>query len=388
MRVTDVRRVVVAIGLVLAIGAGTPAASAHVAGHATATPGWRIVHYFGACDSLGVLSVTATGASDAWATGQAYRFQCDRPGLLIAHWDGSSWRLLPPPSRFAGFVPDFIGTSVAALSSSYSWDFAIKGPTYPVRSFALLWQAGRWRAFRLTNGVTLDFSGVFNRSDAWAFGTISGNNPHNPGATVAYGARFDGRSWRRVQLPVLPQDAAFPGPRNIWLVGQLPHQGPFALAHWTGRWQTTPFPRGIVPSGGFTARAWVVPDGSGGAWVAVAFERDNFDNPIGGALLRWTGSRWVQVKVPYPTLSLGPLSRDGNGGLWIESSTVCPGCLINAMFHYNAGTWSKAPVHIPGLIVTGMRLIPGTRSVWASGTGVTVPGGQGDEVGVMMKYGP
>lgn len=97
--------------------------------------------------------------------------------------------------------------------------------------------------------------------------------------------------------------------------------------------------------------------------------------------------------MPFATLDLGPLSRDGHGGLWIASSsstfspTCTSSCDINAMFHYNAGTWSNAPVNAPGLTVTAMRLIPRTTSVWASGAGVPVPGGQGDGVGVMLNYG-
>lgn len=128
-----------------------------------------------------------------------------------------------------------------------------------------------------------------------------------------------------------------------------------------------------------------------GAWVALSGFIGSSPN-LGGALLHWTGSKWVNVNVPSPTLGLGPLARDGRGGLWLVSSSSTSFCLhacdVNAMFHYNAGTWSKTPIHVPGLAITGMRLIPGTTSVWASGTNVAVPGGQGDTVGVMLKYGP
>jgi hypothetical protein len=60
-------------------------------------------------------------------TGQAFGFQCDRPGLLIAHWDGRLWRELTPPPGFADLSQDAQGTSVAALSASYAWAFVNRG---------------------------------------------------------------------------------------------------------------------------------------------------------------------------------------------------------------------------------------------------------------------
>jgi hypothetical protein len=382
----------VAIGIVLGAGAGVPAAGADAGVRVSASPpGWRVEHYFGACQSDGVQSVSATGTHDAWATGQEFRFQCDRPGLLISRWNGKSWRDLTPPPGFAGLAADAQGTSVAALSASYAWVFVIRAlypPSEPFGSVALLWQAGRWRHFGLAANVQISSSAVFSPSNAWAIGLRSGSR---------YAARFNGKRWRQVPIPVLPEEAAFAAPRNIWVVGRLAdRQRSLALAHWTGRWHVDRLPQGIAPSGGnggFVDDPWVVSDGSKGAWVALTIFRNGFGNNMGGALLHWTGILWLDFKVPMPTLGLGPLSRDGNGGVWIASSAStspvsCPSCDINAMFDYRNGTWSKGQIKVPGLSVTAMRLIPGTTSVWASGTGAAVPGGQGDTVGVMLKYGP
>jgi hypothetical protein len=374
---------VMVVAEVIAVGAVALTIGAQAAG-AGASPGWRLVKYFGACQSDGVLSVAATGARDAWATGQAYRFQCDRPSLLIARWDGRSWRDMTPPPGFAGVSADALGTSVAALSGSYAWAFVNRAvsPSRPTDSFALLWRDGRWRPFRLTPGARVTSAAVFSPSNAWAVGFIGDSR---------YAARFNGTRWRRVPIPVRAAAAAFAAPRNIWVVGP---QRPLALAHWTGRWQTIPLPPGLAPSGGFIDHPWVVSDGSRGAWVALTVQLGGGrDRNIGGVLLHWTGSKWENLTPRFPTLGLGPLSPDGHGGIWIASSSStssvgCPSCDINAMFHFRQGVWSKTPVNVPGLTVTAMRLVPGTNSVWASGTNVPVPGGQGDAVGVMLKYGP
>jgi hypothetical protein len=338
------------------------------------------------------MSVAATGADDAWATGQAFGFQCDRPGLLVARWDGKSWRELTPPPGFGGASRDAMGISVAALSASYAWAFAIRdAPPYLYDGFALLWRDGRWRTFRLPGSYAyVNSAAVFSRSNAWALG-FKGRSGSR------FALRFNGMRWRQVPVPVNPSDAAFPGPRNIWVAGATPSpRSSLALAHWTGRWRTIAFPTDLVPGGNITD-VQVVSDGSRGAWVAVStLSVSSVGVKVtGGALLHWTGSRWQSIKVPFPTGGFGPLSHDGHGGLWIASSNstdttggVCPACDINAMFHYNGGTWSRTLIHVPGLIVTAMRLIPGTASVWASGTNVPVPRGQGDAVGVMLKYGP
>jgi hypothetical protein len=387
MRITGTVRVLAVAGMMLGVSAGLPAVGAGAAGTgAGASPVWRVTQYFGACQSDGVMSVSATGARDAWATGQAFSFQCDSPGLLIAHWDGRSWHDLTPPPGFAGVRNDAIGTSVAALSPSLAWVFVNRAvsATHPPGSFALLWQGGRWRQFRLPDYVQVSSSAVFSPSDAWALGTIAGHK---------YAARFNGKRWKPVPIPVRPQDAALAGPRNIWAVGTLAgldSPQSLALAHWTGRWHNVPLPTGIA-SRPDRISARVLSDGSGGAWVAITVLSNIGEHPpIGGKLLHWTGRKWLFVKVPFPTLGLGPLARDGRGGLWVAStsSPACPGCDISAMFRYNAGTWSMAPVNVPGLTVTAMRLIGGTTSVWASGANVPVPGGEGDTVGVMLKYGP
>jgi len=381
-------------GTMVALGAGMPLATAAPAGgtslppggQAGASPGWRLVKYLRACESA-ALSVTATGSRDAWTTGQAFLFQCDGPGLLIAHWDGRTWRELPPPKEFAGLSRDSSsGTAVAARSASYSWTFVNRATAPPAereQSFALLRSGHRWRAFRLADGLRVNSARVFSHSDAWAFGTFIG--PINAAGPRVYAEHFNGRNWRPVTAPVTAFDAAFPGPRNIWVVGRVRQptpRSPIALVHWTGRWQKPILlPASIGPTAAHIWTAWVVPSAHG-PWVAV---RDWCCREPAAALLHWTGSRWQIIKVPFPTFGLGPLVRDGHGGLWIGSAT-CPGCDANTIYHYSAGTWSKAPLNSSRLNLTAMRLIPGTDSVWASAFGL--PHGHGGFIGAVLKYGP
>jgi hypothetical protein len=381
--VARLKVLVVLAGMMVALGAGMPLAAAGAAGgQASASPGWRVVKYFGGLGSLGAWSVTATGARDGWTTGQAFRGQCDT--LLIAHWDGRTWRELSPPKEFCGPGHEWFGTAVAARSASYSWTFVNRYLDAGEQSFALLRSGHRWRAFRLADGLDVTSARVFSRSDAWAFGTFNG--PIDAAGPRVYAEHFNGRNWKPVTAPVTAFDAAFPGPRNIWVVGRVRQRAPrspIALVHWTGRWhKPILLPASIRPTAAHIYTAWVVPSAHG-PWVAV---QDWCCTEPGGTLLHWTGSRWQIIKVPFPTWGLGPLARDGHGGLWIGSAT-CAGCQGDTIYHYSAGTWSKAPLNIPGLFVRAMRLIPGTESVWASGL-VADPGAPGYVIGAVLKYGP
>jgi hypothetical protein len=204
------------------------------------------------------------------------------------------------------------------------------------------------------------------------------------------------RSWYRWRNA--PGDWTGPGrwpaPDNIWAVGPLasaankPFPQPYALAHWTSRWRTIPFPNLGLPSGEGVNAAWVAADGSRGAWVAGDVVRNQPFQRVGGVLLHWTGSRWVDVELTFQTHGLGPLANDGRGGLWIASiPAAC--CDALDMAHYSAGQFSVTPVPVPsedGAAVTTMQLIPRTRCVWAAG--FLVAGTNGDMFSAMFRYDP
>jgi len=387
------RAAVAVIGAVLVIGVGWPAASATRMA-AARTPGWRAVQYFGQCTSAGVQSVTATGPAGGWAAGQAWRFQCDQPGLMIARWDGRAWQDLRPPAAF-GVTPsgESIGHAVAALSPTYAWTFVNRAsfPHPAVESFALLWRNGHWRTFRLADGATFFSAVAFSRSNAWAFGGI-GTNVFSPTQLDSYAVRYDGKRWRSVPIPVLPMGTAAPSPSNIWAVGPAPGDV-YKLAHWNGRrWRTAALPFLKDVTGSYSS-ASVVSDGSGGAWVAAGTQTFNNQDeyvPAGGALLHWAGGTWHEAHVPFTTVGLGPLSRDGHGGLWVASyrAAQCTACDYLEMGRYRARHWSLSRLRVPGATVTAMRLIPGTTSVWASASGALASDGQSDTIGVIFKYGP
>jgi hypothetical protein len=374
------RSVTMAVAAVaFGLGAGSPASAASAA--RAATPGWRQVKQFAQCGNGQVLSVTAKGPLNAWASG--YVPVCNSlpaaTAPLLTHWNGRSWREVTLPSRFTTNTTDG-ATAVAPLSGSETWAFA----GLRQASYALLWQHNRWHTYALANNSYLSTAVAFSQTNAWAFGSVGAS---------AYAARFNGKVWRQVPIPVVPQSTADLAPTNMWAVGPLaaavntPFPQPYGLAHWTGRWKTTPFPDLRLPHGAGIDYAWVVSDNSLGTFVAASIS-----SQPGWVLLHWTGSRWFKLTTPAPADYIGPMARDGNGGLWIASvpaTLTCSGTSCNdiTMLHRSAaGAWASIVVNVQNLGVTTMRLIPGTLSVWAGGN--ITQGADNGFFPVMLKYGP
>jgi hypothetical protein len=342
-----------ASGVVLALGNAAFAAVVPPGGSAT-TSGWHVQTEFDRCstDTGGgqVLSVSATGPANAWAAGTCV------PPALIAHWNGKSWREVQPPAGSGQ------ASAVASLSGSYTWTFLQRGAVLSTHDFALLRHDGRWTAFQLADNSSINSAVVFSRSDAWGFGTVGRG---------AYAVRYNGRSWRRVAIPVVPLATAAPKPDNIWAVGPAvgqSHPQSYQLAHWTGRWQVRPLPKLSLPAQAGIAGVSVVGAGPGAVFVAVEVF------PQGGVLLQWNGTRWSNVPLPVPVSFLGPLAHDGHGGLWVASVPTSgnPAADVVMLHRSPSGAWlQSAAVHTNcgdcQLIVNAMRLIPGTGSVWAGG---------------------
>lgn len=369
MRVSA-RGALAVLSAALVVSAATPlagAASVHVA----KSPGWRVFKTFG-CASGIVFGLTSTGQDGSWATG---RFTPCAPGaathMLLARWDGRSWEEPPLPPAGASAID---GNAVAALSNSYSWTFGdgVAG------SFAWLYRSGRWRTFQLPDSPYVSSAVVFSRSNVWAFGETS-TRP------LQYAARFNGRTWRRVGIPVAPAAMAAPTPSNIWVLGSVANASEYvpALAHWTGQWKVIPLP--APPSGEQISGEWVNWDNAHGVWVVASLVPTVTGGYYRWLLLHWTGSRWFRITYPYQTFRLGPFAHDGHGGLWIASGS-CRSCLYTDMVHYSPSSgWSK-PVPAGPVEIEAMRLIPGTESVLAAGIRSPSPNSPNGSA-VVLKYG-
>jgi len=104
------------------------------------------------------------------------------------------------------------------------------------------------------------------------------------------------------------------------------------------------------------------------------------------ALLHWAG-RWHVIKAPFSTDSLGSISQDGRGGIWILASRFVSPSLHQYLYHYGSGHWARQLVPAragTSVDATTLTWIPGTRSLRAIGD----PSKDSSNTGAILRYGP
>lgn len=357
-------------------------AAAARAGVAASSPRWRIVKVYGPKANGGgqLMSVDAAGAKDAWLAGVVGTDE-GPPAPLVAHWNGSRWRAAPTPPGMSATAP-MVQADVAASSASDAWLFAELGADTPY-SLALGWNGSRWARFRFPNWSAIAASAVFSRTNAWAFGQVF------LGKVGPYVARYNGKRWHGMSVPLAPQSASAVSASDIWASGQttrsLGTRSPaFAAMHWNGKsWHAVPFPKLRLPRGVVVNQTFIQAFGPASAWVIVGLAKGEGVYP-GDVLLHWTG-KWHQVKVPFPTAQVAGITQDGHGGIWISAYSAGPKFQA-VLYHERGGHWSRQPAPTEPGETTQLNALSwssGAKSGWAAGE---VLPGDGTSRGVLLQY--
>jgi hypothetical protein len=336
---------------------------AHHAGRAAATPGWRVIKTFGP-DPVSAPSgvLTAVSATDAWSAWSGSRFS------VVEHWTGSAWRSVPLPASLDGYVKTAV--SISASSSRDLWLFA----GYRTAE-ALRWTGSRWLlqpipswVLRRSAGTLSVTSAVFGPRNVWVFSLGAG----------AYAAHYDGSGWTKVRLPQTPVDVSVAAPGDIWALGSSIGY----VMYWNGqRWTTVRLPLLPLRVGESVSYSNITAVGPRDVWLFRTIKFENTQLPA-TAMMHWNGTSWPTA--PSPADIVGSLTPDGAGGLWADGIDINPGGFWY-FYHLTRGRWSQstppgADIHSPEILTQ----IPGTRSVWATGSSFGAKG----YFGVILKYGP
>ena len=240
----------------------------------------------------------------------------------------------------------------------------------------------------LAGSPAISAAAVFGPDDAWAFGALPDGRP--------YDLRYDGRRWAGVTLPAVLSggpDALAPLSRDdMWAIATTPTtvgepaaRQAHVLLHWDGvSWQPAALPDLRLPAGESGVPSGVAAGGSRDVWVTGYVVAKTA--PVGAFLLRWDGTSWHRVGLPGPGLAPGAVAQDGAGGLWLSASL--PGGAAS-LYHYDGRRWTSQQVAAKKGYLTRLRalsLIPGTRSLWASGSLEPASPGAGHQA-VILKYG-
>jgi len=264
-------------------------------------------------------AVSAAAANDVWAVGSQNKISFKHTDPIAAHYDGTSWTIVPTPATTGGTRSILFG--VANLGGTNAWAVGRSAG-----NLALIehWTGSAWTivpapvppvpAGETFVGTTLNAISARSATDIWATGyTQSGKGTAGNSYTLTM--HYNGTSWSIVPSPNPAVRSAINGVRqqlngvveisanDAWAVGNtvdtvsgsFQPNGPIAM-HWNG----TAWSLATVPAGVTTRLAAVSANSSGTVWA----DGD-------GAILRFDGTSWTTETVPGTPLLNGIASVPG-----------------------------------------------------------------------------
>jgi hypothetical protein len=307
------------------LGLATLAMALAWATGAAAAPGWTVVPGVDPSASTNVLNAAAVRSpSDAWAVGQFLGPDPDDDGLnmLTERWNGSAWTQVATP---AVLHRDESLLAVSANSPGDAWavgftrrvSFAGRDP------LAAHWNGSSWTIVptpTLTGGAKSMLNGVaaLGPANAWAVG--KGRN----GAALA--EHWDGTAWSVVPVPT-PAGAASSqlagisarSASDIWAVGSVATvagttvQTRTLVEHWNGTAWSVVTSRNATNSNLLTGVAAVA---ANNVWaVGYTVTTDGTGQPDRTLIEHWNGSAWSLVASPSPA------SNDSLSGVAARSAS-------------------------------------------------------------------
>jgi hypothetical protein len=302
-------------------------------------------------------AVAASSTRDAWAAG----FDFEKNKLLLEHWDGTCWRLVPS-TAIRGSISD-----IAAISPHDAWAVgttSMGGPTG--KTLIARWDGVSWKVVpspsTRSSGILSGVAAV-SAHDVWVAGWDM-----NETDTTSHGllAHWDGSGWR-----VAPSSVAGVGTlrlaaisaRDVWAVGSTTTGSGnttkiVTLAqHWDGRlWQIVHSPSLVADENLLVA---VAAASARDVWAAGWAEIKGKGLPL---MLHWDGTRWSKAAVADPKSIVTGLAAISAHDVWSAGSV---------MQHWDGNRWSTIPLAAPAQKILGVGATDvaaiSARDVWAVG---------------------
>jgi hypothetical protein len=287
--------------------------------------------------------VVALSPTSAWAVGS---YAVDSKGTsrtLALHWNGTSWRVVPAPSRTGG---SSVLTDVSAVSGTDVWAVGYWGNGLTGGALALHWNGAAWKLVPTPPGASFALYGVSARSASDVWGT--GTRRSAVGTVATLSMHWNGRAWGLIPMPnagagknnFLLGGVRVVGPRDVWAVGSYnagtevaPVFRTLAVHHDGSRWSLVPTPNrssshlygGVA--GTSATDVWAVGRGGRGALVE-----------------HWNGRAWSLVTAPSPgtrnneLLGVAAVSPSSAFAVGVRSNVV--NTALTLVLRWNGRTWT------------------------------------------------
>jgi hypothetical protein len=315
-----------------------------------------------------LISVSASGPSEAWAVGTFMNQKAlDQP--LAEHRNATTWTRVSVPEpagqqALLNAVDDLSPTDAWAVGTSFSGGL---GATPAGVTLIEHWNGAKWSIVPSPDPATgiggdsdtlTAISGT-GPSDLWAAGFD--NNEANDTIQLLF-EHWNGTTWTAVTSPTPLMSSQFASgitalsPDNVWAVGtdETGNQRTLA-AHWNGTaWSIVPTPN-ITNAGDAQNMLTGVSSDSAGDVQASGLADNvggrNFRVPY---VLRWTGTKWVLTKVP----NLGSEGSRLNGiqvlsptDAWVAGQTQdSNGAIRTLTEQFNGSVWTIVASPTPGSV--------------------------------------
>jgi hypothetical protein len=332
---------------------------------ATAGPGcgWAVVPAPSPpADSL-LGGVATQSATDAWAVGRSRDAQGDM-SALAEHWNGTAWQVMVSPN-----VGQSSSLSAVAIGSGgNAWAVgSYQGATLGTdKALIEHWNGTSWNRVPSPHpgGVSwLTAVTVISSRNVWAVGVYA---VQSGGADKAFTVHWDGKTWRRVAVPVTStgvlSGVTATAWNNVWAVGFTEKAvRQVMILHWNGlRWVRAAY-RGPAGSSYLSAVSAVSPSD---VWAVGNTIRGTDVGPA--FTVRWTGRKWQRVPIPDAGPSvLSGVAATSSGNAWAAGA----GASHTVIEHWDGANWTRVPSPGPG-VSSGLSAVAASSAsdVWAVGS--------------------
>lgn len=205
-------------------------------------------------ETIGLFGVAALSPTDAWVVGGAGVSQGASATAepVIAHWDGSSWQIVPSPNVEGELV------AISATSASDIWAVGI---TLSFTELIEHWDGSEWRVIpdhsaRLSDcphcAYELQAVTDLSAQDVWTVGfALSQDAPYSMRQVIEH---WNGSEWQMAPSPATASNPALFSiaantASDIWAVGAAvtTHGNVTLTEHWDGAaWRVVPSPNRLA----------------------------------------------------------------------------------------------------------------------------------------------
>jgi hypothetical protein len=330
---------------------------------ALAATGWVVVRSPGTSTNAVIYAASARTNTDVWAVGTAFGTAGSTPPPSIAyHWAGTSWALVPTPN-VGGRGGGLLGVSASSASDAWAVGFVLGNGGYRNNSSLFEhWNGTAWSVVAGTNVGRLAAVADLSAANAWAVST---------NGTIVH---WDGTAWTAANTPqpnpsntfgnrVSAMSAA--GPSDVWVVGSYTTpsytDAVYSLHYDGATWTLVPMAQpanGTPTIGAVTVlsptQAWAVGEAGNTAMAE-----------------HWDGKAWSFMPAPtgvqYPMLT-AVAARAAND-LWAFGSGVeSDGTRITVLVQWGGTRWTAASSPTAADLYAAATTPAGSRT-WAFGVG-------------------